>query len=67
MNNYDLPDPDDLREEEINEYYLAKYGGMDPEKGDKEWEISDAEMDGIERFLKDFDKRNFPIDPEDFI
>ncbi|NBW21041.1 MAG: hypothetical protein EBR82_75070 [Caulobacteraceae bacterium] len=66
--DYDLPDPDDLPEDQINEYYLSKYGGMDPEKGDKDWEITQDEMDQIDKFLNDFDNRNYPPNgPEDFI
>lgn len=68
MNSYDLPDPDDMDKEQINEYYGSKYGGMDPEKGDKDWEVSDAELDNIEKFLRDFDNRHYPPNgPEDYI
>ena len=63
--DYDLPDPDDLPQDQINEYYLAKYGGMDPEKGDKDNDVSQEELDNIDKFLKDFDKKNYP--PEDYI
>jgi hypothetical protein len=66
---YDLPDPDDLPEDSINEYYMDMiYGGMDPEKGDKDDEISPEEMDNIEKYLNNLDINNYPINgPEDFI
>lgn len=64
---YDLPDPDDMSEDSINDYY-AKYSSMDPEKGDKDNEVSQQELDAIDRFLKDFDNQNYPYNgPEDFI
>lgn len=64
---YDLPDPDELPDDHINEYY-AKYSSMDPEKGDKDNEVSPEELDAIDRFLKDFDNNNYPFNgPEDFI
>lgn len=59
MNPYELPDPDDLPEDSINEYY-AKYSSMDPEKGDKDSEVTQEELDNIDRFLKDFDSKHYP-------
>jgi len=47
---------------------LSKYGGMDVNKGDKDNEITQEEMDNIDRFLRDFDNKNYPPNgPEDFI
>lgn len=61
MNIWDLPDPHDLPEDQLNEYYREKiYGGMDPEKGDKDDEVTPEEMDNIERFLKRLDEQNLP-------
>jgi hypothetical protein len=63
VNDYDLPDPDDLTE---NYYNPIDHGySMDPEKGDKDNDVSQEELDNIDKFLKDFDKRNYP--PEDYI
>lgn len=68
MSPYDLPDPDDIPQEQINEYYLSKYGGMDVNKGDKDNDITQEELDNIDRFLKDFDNKHYPPNgPEDFI
>ena len=65
---YDLPNPDEISQEDINEYYCGKCGGMDTEKGDKDGDISPEEMDNIDRFLREFDEKNFPPNgPEDFI
>jgi len=48
-----LPDPDDVPPDQINEYYRQKiYGGMDPEKGDKDNNVTPEEMEKIEKFLE---------------
>lgn len=61
MNIWDLPDPHDLPKDQLNEYYRQNiYGGMDPEKGDKDDEVTPEEMDNIERFLKRLDEQNLP-------
>lgn len=61
MNIWDLPDPHDLPEDQLNEYYREKiYGGMDPEKGDKDNEVTQEELDNIDRFLKRLDEQNLP-------
>lgn len=67
MDLYDLPDPNDMPEDSINDYY-AKYSSMDPEKGDKNNDVTPEEMDNIERFLRDFDDKNYPPNgPEDYL
>ena len=67
MDLYDLPDPSDMPEDSINDYY-AKYSSMDPEKGDKDNDVTPEEMDNIERFLRDFDDKNYPPNgPEDYL
>jgi len=60
MDMWTTPDPDELREQ-ANEYYLNKYlGGMDPEKGDKDTEVSKEELEEIDRFLRRLDEQNYP-------
>lgn len=67
MDLYDLPDPNDMPEDSINDYY-AKYSSMDPEKGDKNNDVTPEEMDNIEKFLRDFDDKNYPPNgPEDYL
>lgn len=67
MDLYDLPDPNDMPEDSINEYY-GKFGGMDVNKGDKDNDVTPEEMDNIERFLRDFDDKNYPPNgPEDYL
>lgn len=62
-----MPDPSDMPEDSINDYY-AKYSSMDPEKGDKNNDVTPEEMDNIERFLRDFDDKNYPPNgPEDYL
>ena len=48
-----------MRDDSIDEYY-AKYSSMDPEKGDKDGEVTQEELDNIDRFLKDFDNKHYP-------
>lgn len=61
MNPWELPDPNDLPAEDINEYYREKiYGGMDPEKDDKNDEVTQEELDNIDKFLKRLDEQNLP-------
>lgn len=64
MDLYDLPDPSDMPEDSINEYY----GSMNVNKGDKDNDVTPEEMDNIERFLRDFDDKNYPPNgPEDYL
>jgi hypothetical protein len=68
MNIWDLPDPNDLPEDQMNDYYRQKiYGGMDTEKGDKDDGITEEEMENIERFLKQLDKQSHPPSLDDDI
>lgn len=48
-----------MRDDSIDEYY-AKYSSMDPEKGDRDSEVTQEELDNIDRFLKDFDSKHYP-------
>ena len=47
------PDPEDYAEK-INSYDL-KLGGMDPEKDDKNNEVSREEIEKIDKFLESID------------
>ena len=69
MNIWDLPEPEDMPSDQINEYYINKYGkwmgGMDPEKGDKDNNVTSEELDAIDRFLKKLDEQNNPPNLDD--
>ena len=72
MNNnpWDLPDADDLPENKFVNYDSKSDHGysMDTEKNDKDNEVSPEEMEKINKFLEELDRKNYPPNgPEDYI
>lgn len=71
--NYQFPDPE-FPDPAGNPWNLDPgfpykqpniYGGMNPEKGDRNEDITPEEMENIEKFLKQIDEQNMPPDESD--
>jgi hypothetical protein len=62
--NYELPDPDDLPSNNWIEYKSKVNHGysMDTEKDDKTNQVSDEELEHIEKILKQIDLKYLPPD-----